>query len=100
MKTTTLKLKDHKSAQCHVIITEKEHVDSICFVSYSTPVIFGDYYKERNETIIKCTGTYSATTRKQIGYFLKEYFPTLNYYNMKDIAGTDILLGIKGKWGK
>ena len=29
------------------------------------------------------SGLYSATTRKQIGYFLKEYVPQLNYYDIK-----------------
>lgn len=100
MTTQTLKLKDHKGSQCHVIITENEHVDSITFVSYSTIVIFADYYKDRNETIIRCTGTYSPTTRKQIGYFMKEYFHVLNYYDMKEIAETGEALTIKGKWGK
>lgn len=32
---------------------------------------------------LSCTGTYSATTRKHIGAFLKEYAPKLSYYDVK-----------------
>lgn len=72
-------LKDHSSAQCGVII----HTDSIDFMSYSTRVI-----TIRNDGMVECTGTYSPTTRKQIGWFLKEYAPNLSYYDMKEIANT------------
>lgn len=36
---------------------------------------------------MECTGTYSATTRKQMAWFLKEYAPDLTYYDMKAIVG-------------
>lgn len=32
---------------------------------------------------LECTGTYSATTRKHIAAFLKEYAPSLHYYDVK-----------------
>ena len=74
------KLKDHKYAQCKVLVTPNQ----IAFVSYRTTVIVADL--ETRE--IECGGTYSQTTRKQIGWFLKEYFPNVSYYDIKEIAGT------------
>jgi len=75
------RLENHKYAQCYVL-TEGNR---ITFVSYSTAVIFITY--RDGVRYVECTGTYSATTRKQIGYFLKEYAPDLCYYDMKRIAG-------------
>lgn len=74
----TKNLKDHASAQCHVRIWDNGDID---FISYVTRVIsiHGDK--------IECTGTYSRTTAKQIGWFLREYMPNLNYYDMKKIVG-------------
>ena len=95
-KMLKINLKDHKSSQCHVEV-EKHH--NVCdntdrinlwFVSYVTGVIHA--YEEPAEAEIprgfriECTGTYSPTTRKQIGWFLKEYFPQLNYFDMKEIV--------------
>ena len=77
-------LREHRSAQCHVGISGD---GDVYFISYSTTVIkairqaYGTYE-------ISCTGTYSRTTIRQISWFLKEYFPKLNYYDMKSIAGT------------
>ena len=78
----TKKLKYAPYAQCRVEIDG----DKITFISYATPVIFLD----KDETgcrRIECTGTYSQTTRKQIGRFLKEFAPDLCYADMKKIAG-------------
>lgn len=77
-------LKDHKYSQCHVRL----RADEIQFWSYSTLVITATYRKDGGH-VIRCTGTYSPTTRRQIGWFLKEYFPALNYYDIKEIAGQD-----------
>lgn len=82
------KLTNHKYAQCHVIIEDN---GTINFISYETlviqavPRISGRY-------VLFCTGTYSQTTRKQIGWFLKEYFGDISYYDMKKCAydGTGI----------
>ena len=60
---------------CGVIETE----NALYLKSYTTFVI--KYDKKRNT--LQCSGTYSATTRKHIGAFLKEYFPTVSYYTMK-----------------
>ena len=80
---TTKKLRNHTGANCRVNLHDNGDID---FISYSTRVISIKQDAKRNR-IIECTGTYSATTRKQIGYFLREYAPDLNYYDMKRIAG-------------
>lgn len=50
----------------------------IHLVSYTTRVISIDA-----EGWLDCSGTYSNTTRKHIGAFLREYAPNLNYYDVK-----------------
>ena len=75
-------LKDHPSSQCGVIFDN----GVVHFYSYSTRVI--SIYPNGE---MECTGTYSQTTRKQIGWFLKEYAPHLSYYDMKAIAGKGIV---------
>lgn len=62
-------------AQCGVNIMSD---GTVVFVSYVTPVIY-----ITPEGWLICTGTYSPTTRKQIGRFLKEYVPALSYQNVK-----------------
>ena len=74
------RLENHPHSQCYV--TENND-GSLVFVSYTTAVIF----LNTEAGTVECTGTYSATTRKQIGYFLKEYMPALCYHDMKAIAG-------------
>lgn len=70
-----MKLKNHPYAQCSV----RELLDgSVVFTSYNTDVIYID-----KDGWLYVSGLYSATTRKQIGYFLKEYVPQLNYYDIK-----------------
>lgn len=78
---TEFKLKDHKYAQCKVLVTPNQ----IAFVSYRTTVIVADLTTRE----IECSGTYSQTTRKQIGWFLREYFPNVSYCDIKKIAGTE-----------
>lgn len=80
--TLTKRLRDHSSAQCKVQLIEGERVD---LVSYTTRVI--SIWHEGGKRFVECTGTYSATTRKHIAWFLREYAPDLNYYDMKKIAG-------------
>lgn len=50
----------------------------IYLVSYVTPVI-----KIDENGWLTCTGTYSATTRKHISAFIKEYVNGLAYYDIK-----------------
>lgn len=65
-------------AQCGVCFEDNK----VYFISYTTIVIVLD------GEWLECTGTYSPTTRKQIGRFLKEYAPDISYHMVKAIAGT------------
>lgn len=84
----TKKLTRHRSAQCQVLIEDN---GTINFISYRTLVIQA-VPDESGLYDLFCTGTYSATTRRQIGWFLKEYFGDVSYYDMKKCAenGTGI----------
>jgi hypothetical protein len=74
---TTSNLRQHPYCQCKV----RRYADgAIVFISYATPVILID-----SDGWLSCTGTYSQTTRRQIGYFLKEYVPTLDYHMVKQL---------------
>ena len=46
------------------------------------------------EGFLSCSGTYSNTTRKHIGAFLKEYAPMLNYYNAKHCYENNCMINI------
>lgn len=81
----TMNLKNHAYSQCFVRIYENGDVD---FISYTTLVLSIRYAK--NGRTVECTGLYSATTRKQIGWFLREYAPDLSYYQIKEIAGEGV----------
>ena len=70
-----MKLKNHPYANCSVRALND---GSVVFTSYNTDVI----YIEKGGWLY-VSGLYSATTRKQIGYFLKEYIPQLNYHDIK-----------------
>lgn len=82
------KLTNHKSAQCYVSIEDNGIIN---FISYTTLVIQAVPLPS-GQYILSCSGTYSATTRRQIGWFLKEYFGDVSYYDMKKCAedGTGI----------
>lgn len=69
------KLRLMPAAQCGVRWTKD---GTIQFISYTTLVCTID-----PEGWLTCTGTYSPTTRKQIGRFLSEYAPNLCYYDAK-----------------
>lgn len=82
-----VKLSDHKYAQCKVRLYDD---GTIVLVSYSTEVIRAiPYGKGLSSYKLYCTGTYSRTTIRQIGWFMREYFNLSNYYDMKNIAYTD-----------
>ena len=70
-----MKLKNHPYANCSFRVLND---GSVVFTSYNTDVIYID-----KGGWLHISGLYSATTRKQIGYFLKEYIPQLNYYDIK-----------------
>ena len=63
------RLKNHSQANCYVEILE----DGVRLISYTTPVC------EIRSEVLVVFGLYSMTTRKHIGYFLKEFAPYLNY---------------------
>lgn len=79
---TIKSLENHPGANCTVVEFDNGNVD---FISYSTRVISIENAVGNRK--IECTGTYSATTHRQIGWFLKEYAPDLNYYDIKKIVG-------------
>ena len=80
-----MKLANHLYAQCSVRVSN----GCTIFTSYDTDVIYID-----KDGWLCVTGLYSATTRKQIGYFLKEYVPQLNYYDIKSLYWSDRMLNI------
>lgn len=80
-------LRDMPTAQCGVIFTND---GQMVFVSYTTPVI----YIDRNGWLT-CTGTYSPTTRKQMGRFLREYAPTVTYQTVKKIHMDNMRINIR-----
>jgi hypothetical protein len=83
---TATNLKYHPYCQCKV----RTYTDgAIVLISYATPVILID-----PEGWLSCTGTYSQTTRKQIGYFLKEYVPTVNYHMVKQLHADGMEMNI------
>lgn len=69
------KLKYCPYGQAYVTVDEN---GAISLVSYRTTVIVIDPMGW-----LTCSGTYSATTRKHIGAFMKEY-TNMNYYTAKD----------------
>ena len=68
-------LREMPCAQCGVNIYKDGRID---FISYITRVITIDA-----DGWLEITGTYSQTTRKQIGRFLREYVPHLCYQDVK-----------------
>ena len=81
-----MKLKNHPYAQCSVRVLLD---GSIVFTSYNTDVIYID-----KDGWLYVSGLYSATTRKQIGWFLNEYVPVLSYYDIKSLYYNKRLLNI------
>ena len=72
------KLEAHRYSQCHIEADTEAGI--ITFYSYNTPVVYigvdGYVYPL---PFFRC----SATTRKQVGYFLKEYTCT-DYMSVKN----------------
>ena len=83
---TIKKLTDHRYSQCHVEIAPN---GEIYFFSYVTLVCCID-----TEGWLECTGTYSQTTRKQIGWFLKEYAPAMTYQMVKQAFADSMAINI------
>lgn len=81
------RLRSMPHAHCIVEIhTEGGMITDIVFKSYRTDVIILDLdYDE-----ITCTGTYSQSTRKQIGRFMREFTINEDYSTMKELANTSM----------
>ena len=80
------RLKYCPHGSCGVVISQD---GSVHLISYETRVNSIDASGK-----LDCSGTYSATTRKHLGAFLKEYAPNLNYYSAKSIAGKPVTMDI------
>ena len=85
------KLDSHQYAKCRVSVYRKEgRVYGVSLLSYSTDVC-GIYFDEiEGAWLVYCTGTYSQTTRKQIGWFARELRYAyasceIDYYDFKTI---------------
>ena len=68
---------------------ENDKDGTIRFYSYTTHVI-----TITPDGWLTCTGTYSPTTRKQIGRFLREYAPALTYHHAKAAYMLDVAINI------
>lgn len=80
------KLTDHEYSQCHVNIDD---MGGIRFISYVTEVV----------TIsptgwLTCHGLYYPTTRKQIGWFMREYCRPLTFHDAKRCYCDNIYTGL------
>lgn len=81
----TKKLQYCPYGKCYAVFDE---YGAISLVSYSTTVIVID-----PSGWLTCSGTYSATTRKHIGAFMKEFTP-FSYHTAKDAFINDYAINI------
>lgn len=86
--TEIRKLKNHPYAQCKVfetVITDPDcgHISMRRWVlrSYETDVVL--VRETDTEWQLTCYGTYSQTTRKHIGWFLRDIGSPFTYYSAK-----------------
>lgn len=82
---TIKKLSDHVYSQCHVEIAPNGDVH---FFSYTTLVC------SIEAGWLSCSGLYSMTTRKQIGWFLKEYAPEMTFQMVKQCIADKMIINI------
>lgn len=80
------RLKYQPHAQAGVIAHED---GGVSLISYATLVCTID-----GEGWLTCTGTYSATTRRHIGSFLKEFAPGTTYYDAKFCYENDCSMNV------
>ena len=73
------KLDSHKSAFCHVIV----HEDGVNLVSYETSVCEICVSKDRKSGYILCSGNYSRSTIKHIGWFTQEFCGKNMYHEIR-----------------
>ena len=74
---TTSRIADHPYAQASIRRYTNGAID---FISYRTTVI-----QITSDGWMKCHGTYSQTTRKQIGWFLRECGNGFSYHTAKQL---------------
>lgn len=72
------KLINHPGAKCHIFCSDTDRIAPLQFYSYSTLVIHVD-----DDGWLTVRGLYSSTTRRQISWFLNEFYPFLSYYDVK-----------------
>ena len=86
------RLKDHTTwnATAYVHVKNKKVV-SVGLQSYRTMVI-----RVKDDRMV-VSGLYSMTTRRHIGWYLKEYYPWLSYYDIKDMYKKDMALDLNTK---
>lgn len=72
-------LSEHKYSQCHVVLFDDGTVQ---LISYTTPVV--EIRTNGYVYALPCFNC-SATTRKQVGWFLREY-TDINYMYLKNAA--------------
>lgn len=78
-------IRSHKNASCGYDYFVHDDCVEISFYSYSTLVIIAIIYMDEiRKMYLTCTGTYSRTTIKHIGYFLKHFNCSINYYDIKN----------------
>jgi len=85
------RLKGHEQANCYILRSDNR----IQLISYSTKVLDYDVI----EKTVYCTGLYSMTTRRQIGWYMSQFIPHLNYHDIKHAynKNTSLYVGfIKG----
>ena len=92
----TYKLDSHPASNCCVCIYREDgRLTCVSLRSYSTDVC-GIYLDEPDGSWnVYCTGTYSQTTRRQIGWFARELryayaLCDIDYYGFKAIYESDI----------
>lgn len=87
MAKTIVKLASHPYAQAQV----RFYADgSMTLISYSTPVVH-----VTSDGFVAVDGLYSATTRKHIGYFAKEYLAPLGYHDLKAACENGYIINYK-----
>lgn len=85
---TTTTLRNHRYSQCTVVTADN---GDITFVSYRTAVVKLTADGVAHFGPVSCT----ATTRKQVGWFLREYAPSLTYQLAKQLYADGLAYDIR-----
>lgn len=82
-----MRMPEHESAQCKVLVRED---GTILLQSYQTIVC-----SISRDGWLDCSGTYSATTRKHIGWFMRLYGRGCGYYTAKEAYETQSVVNLE-----